>query len=95
MRISYAKFMLAHGADGRIAPRQYIFVDIDVANPGDASPIFPDEPTRRWAIVDDEEAIEKMRVYVPAEDRIWIDGKGIRIDYDASVRPILIVHDMR
>lgn len=95
MRTSFAEFMAAVSLVG--APRQFIFVALDLSSPGEASPIFVDDPERLWAIVDDEKVIQQQRTFVPAEDRIWLSNprREVRIDYDERERPTLIVHDMR
>lgn len=96
MRLTYSEFMAAHEVDGKIiAARQYLFVALDVAKPGQASPVFPlDGSGRQWAIVDDEQVIARMRS-ISAEGRIYVAGKELRIDYDPATRPVLIVHDVR
>lgn len=93
MRIDYASFMaLYEQAPPGTVFRQFIFVKLPDP-PGDASPIDGD-PGRVWATVDDDAVIQRMRVYVPAEDRIYVAGVGSRIDYDPVERPTLIVHDV-
>lgn len=100
MRVTYRQFMEIQAEMKGLVLRQFMFVALpvdlrheDADRFHDPSPVFPG-PDRVWAVVDDPEVIAQKRVYIPAEDLVYIAGVSIRIDYDPVLRPTLILHDV-